>query len=181
MPIYYSTSSWIHLFLGFSINGFFSGEGLQWWHSPIIWQHTVPYLWNRHGIVQYTTDEPYSPFSPLLEPPSDIIAYLSYPCYNTLPPLSSPSVDIKHELRKPLRLCSVGSIFFYKSWTCRVFLLVAPAFPSKPNHIFGTIYNTLMKLRTYTMHLTNNSGGKSVSRHAVSMSSYPQVTQTTIY
>ena len=133
--------------------------GFQWWSSPIIPHDIVPYLWNRHDIGQYTTDEPYSPFSPLYYPPTDLLVHPSYPCSGTLPPLSSPDADIECKLSKPLRLCSVNTHFFTSRGHVEIiFLLVAPAFPSTTNHMFGNTYNTLINLCTDTMHLTRNAG-----------------------
>ena len=133
---------------------------LQWRPSPIVRQHTIPYLWNIHGIGKYTTDEPYSPFSPLSEPTSDLQEHISYPCYNTLLSLSSTGAYIEYKLRKLLQIRFVGSSFFNELWKCRDdFLLVAPVFPSTPNYVFEIIYTTLLKLRKDTLNPTSNTGG----------------------
>ena len=62
-----------------------------------------------------------------------------------------------------------------------IFLLLAPAFPSTPNHIFGTTQDSLMNLRTANLRFKREKGVQSPSWCAVSISSYTQVTQGTIY
>ena len=98
-----------------------------------------------------------------------------------LPPLSLSGADIEWVLRKLLRLCSVASNFLTSRGHVEIFLLLVPELPLPPNHIFGTTQNTLMSLCTATIHLTRNTDYQSVSRRAVSISSYPQVTQGTVY
>ena len=143
----------------FPINGVVDGEvvcgvmDLQWWPSPIITTaYTLPYLWNNcHGIVKYTTDEPYSPLLlSLHKPPLDpsiknpshtLLWYASVAIFSGAPIYWMLSRAKKFYDSIP---CCF-KFFFNESWTCRdIYFLACISAQSSyqhPNHILGTTYN----------------------------------------